>query len=81
MRQERCYTLLMFGSFKVTLPAETRTIYSDSRIGRVDVADSENIEKWAKVLGISEAELLSSVEEYGSVVADIRRGRKNAARS
>lgn len=67
----------MFGSFKITLPDPTRTIYSDSRIGRVDVADNENIEKWAHVLGISEAELLSSVEEFGPVVADIRKGRKN----
>lgn len=66
----------MFGSLKITTPELTRTIYQNSSIGRVDVADSENIEKWATVLGISEAELLISVEEFGSVVADIRRGRK-----
>lgn len=69
--------LAMFGSFKVSLPEQTRTIYSDSRVGRVDVADNENIEKWARVLGISEAELLSNVEEFGSLVTDIRKGRKS----
>lgn len=67
----------MFGSFKVDIPEERRTIYRDSRIGKVDVADSSNVEKWAKVLGISENELLDSVENFGSVMADIRRGRHN----
>lgn len=66
----------MFGSLKISTPELTRTVYSNSKAGRVDVADDENIEKWSKVLGISEAELLISVEEFGSVVADIRRGRK-----
>lgn len=67
----------MFGSFKVTLPDPTRTYSSESRIGHVDVANDENIEKWARVFGISEAELLSNVEEFGSLVTDIRKGRKN----
>lgn len=66
----------MFGNFKLEIQKPSKTIYQDSRIGRVDVADDESIEKWAKVLGISEAELLTSVEEFGSVVADIRKGRK-----
>jgi len=57
------------------MPEATRTIYN-SKIGKVDVADDENIQKWASVLGISEAELLTSVEEFGSVITDIRRGRK-----
>jgi predicted transcriptional regulator len=65
----------MFGSLKISTPELTRTIYN-SKIGKVDVADDENIQKWATVLGISEAELLISVEEFGSVIADIRRGRK-----
>lgn len=65
----------MFGNLKVTIPEATRTIYT-SKLGKVDVADDDNIQKWASVLGISEAELLTSVEEFGSVVADIRRGRK-----
>jgi len=65
----------MFGNLKVTMPEATRTIYN-SKIGKVDVADDENIQKWASVLGISEAELLTSVEEFGSVITDIRRGRK-----
>ncbi len=71
-----CYDLGMFGHLKISTPELTRTVYQNSKVGRVDVADDENIEKWSKVLGISEAELLISVEEFGSVVADIRRGRK-----
>ena len=66
----------MFGNLKIKAPDLSRTIYSNSNIGRVDVADDENIEKWASVLGISESELLVSIDEFGSVVADIRRGRK-----
>ena len=65
----------MSAHFKIELPEERRVIYQDSRIGKVDVADSSNVEKWAKVLGISEYELLDSVENYGSVIADIRKGR------
>ena len=68
----------MFGSFKVDIPEERRTIFQDSRIGKVDVADSTNVEKWAKVLGITENELLNSVDNFGSVVADIRRGRSKS---
>lgn len=66
----------MFGSFKIEIPETRRTIFQDSRIGRVDVSDSDSIQKWATVLGISEAELVNSVEEFGSVIADIRKGRR-----
>ena len=67
----------MWSHFKIDVPEERRVIYQDSRIGKVDVADSGNVEKWAKVLGISENELLNSVENFGSLVADIRKGRLN----
>lgn len=67
----------MSSSFKIHLPEERRIVYQDSRIGKVDVADSDNVEKWAKVLGITEYELLDSVETYGSTIAEIRKGRMN----
>lgn len=69
----------MFGNLKIEVPQETRTI-SESRAGRVDVADDENISKWAKVLGISEDKLVSLVETYGSLVTEIRKGIRNESR-
>ncbi len=66
----------MSDSYKVENSENRRVVYQDSRIGKVDVADSANVEKWAKVLCISENELLESVENYGSVIADIRKGRR-----
>ncbi len=69
----------MSDSYKVENSENRRVIYQDSRIGKVDVADSANVEKWAKVLGISENELLDSVEDFGSLVVDIRKGRRNQA--
>lgn len=69
----------MFGNFKIDTPQQVRTI-AESRAGRVDVADDENISKWAKVLGISEDKLVSSVEMYGSLVTEIRKGIKNESR-
>lgn len=68
----------MFGSFKIEVPEERRTLFQDPRIGKVDVGDSSNVEKWAKVLGITEYELLDSVEIFGSTIADIRKGRLKA---
>jgi hypothetical protein len=51
--------------------------YKESKLGRVDVNDSADVEKWAKVLGISESELVFAVKEFGPVIRDIRRGKLN----
>jgi predicted transcriptional regulator len=67
----------MFGSFKIEVPETRKTIFQDNRLGRVDVSDSDSIQKWASVLGISEDELVNSVEKFGSVITDIRKGRRD----
>lgn len=66
----------MFGNFKIEKP-EVRASFGDSRVGKVDVADTDSVKKWAQVLGITENELLDSVDTYGSVIADIRKGRRS----
>jgi hypothetical protein len=50
------------------------------RAGQVDINDDENIQKWAKVLGISESKLLESVDEFGTVITEIRKGLSNRNR-
>lgn len=40
----------------------------------VHVEDKDDVEKWAKNLGITAKELLSAVEKYGMVISDVRKG-------
>ena len=49
--------------------------YKEPKLACLDVNNSEDIQKWAKVLGISEGELLDAAKEFGPLIRDIRRGR------
>lgn len=48
--------------------------YYNSSEAVVDINDSENVEKWAKNLGITPRELKDAVSKFGVVVREIRKG-------
>lgn len=49
----------------------------------VDQHDQQSLQKWALILGLSNAELLEAIKKYGGLVKNIRRGlrekKKNKA--
>lgn len=44
---------------------------------KIDLLDSDSVNKWKEVLGLSSRDLFNAVENFGPNVRDIRRGLIN----
>lgn len=56
--------------------------YKEGAEARIDVTNPENMEKWARLLELSQAELLAAINDFGPIVRHIRKGllaRRNEA--
>jgi hypothetical protein len=61
---------------KVKIGIGLSTSAGPSTGASVDQEDQQSLDKWCLILGVTKAELLGLIQQYGTQIKDIRRGQR-----